>query len=239
MTDKPIIQLTDLSIGYDRKPTLSGLNLALKRGSFTGLLGANGSGKTTLIKTILGILKPISGVVSTSSAEDGKLRIGYVPQRESLDPIYLFSAFEVAQMGLYGRVGPGRGLGARGREKVADCLARVGADGFASQRFSELSGGQMQRVLIARALVSEPELLILDEPTSGIDADAARGIGKLLSDLHKNRGITMLMVNHELHWIRQLAADLIWLQDGKAVHGAVDELLSSKRLEEMLQLNLG
>lgn len=239
MSDDAIIKLENLSVGYRRKAVLSGLNLELKRGSFTGLLGSNGSGKTTLIKTLLGILKPVAGKVSSVAANEGRLRIGYVPQRESLDPIYLFSAFEVAQMGLYGVVKPGRGIGASGRERVNQSLVQVGAESFAARKFSELSGGQAQRVLIARALVSDPELLVLDEPTAGIDADAARAVGELLSELHAKDKMTILMVNHELHWMRQLASELIWLRDGSAVQGAVDELLSRDQIEEMLQLQLG
>ncbi len=239
MSDDAIIRLTDLAVGYDRKAVLSGLNLALRRGSFTGLLGSNGSGKTTLIKTLLGILKPVSGKVVRLGKDGGDPRIGYVPQRESLDPVYLFSAFEVAQMGLYGVVKPGRGIGASGREQVKQSLERVGAESFAGRRFSELSGGQMQRVLIARALVCDPELLVLDEPTAGIDADAAKAVGALLAELHRQGDMTILMVNHELHRMRQLASQLVWLRDGAAVQGSVDELLSRDRIEQMLQLELG
>jgi len=238
MSDDAVIKLSDLAIGYDRRALASGLSFELKRGSFTGLLGSNGSGKTTLIKTLLGIIPPVAGRIESSSSNEGRLRIGYVPQRETLDPVYLFSAFEVAQMGLYGEFGPLRRLKAEARERVAKALDRVGAAGFSHRRFSELSGGQMQRVLIARALVSHPELLVLDEPTAGIDADAAKAVGELLAELHKKSGITILMVNHELHWMRQLATELIWLRDGEAVQGGVDELLSPERIEQMLQLQM-
>lgn len=238
MSDAVIIKLSDLAIGYDRRALASGLKFELKRGSFTGLLGSNGSGKTTLIKTLLGILPPVAGSIETFPGEGGRLRIGYVPQRETLDPVYLFSAFEVAQMGLYGEFGPLRRLNPEARNRVFRALDRVGAADLAQRRFSELSGGQMQRVLIARALVADPELLALDEPTAGIDADAAKAVGELLAELHKKVGITILMVNHELHWMRQLANELIWLRDGEAVQGGVDELLSPERIEQMLQLQM-
>jgi len=238
MDDAPLIEIKDLSIGYGRRAVLSGVNLSVRRGSFTGLLGANGSGKTTLVKTLLGITPPLSGSAQCNGANGKKLAIGYVPQRETLDPIYLFSAFEVALMGIYGRVRPGRFPRKSDREAVRDCLESVGAASFADQRFSELSGGQMQRVLIARALVAEPELLALDEPTAGIDADAARAIGQLLARLRKERGLTILMVNHELHWLRQLATDLIWLRDGRAEQGSVDALLSRDHIDRLLQLEI-
>lgn len=238
MNDAPLIEIKDLSIGYDRRPVLSGLNLSVRRGSFTGLLGANGSGKTTLIKTLLGIMPPLSGSTRCAGADGETLAIGYVPQRETLDSIYLFSAFEVALMGIYGRVRPGRFPRKAERDAVRECLHSVGAESFADRRFSELSGGQMQRVLIARALVAEPELLALDEPTAGIDTDAARAIGQLLSKLRKERGLTILMVNHELHWLRQLATDLIWIRDGRAEQGSVDDLLSRDHIDRLLQLEL-
>lgn len=239
MSDAPLIEFRNLAIGYDESTLLANLNLSVPRGSFTGLLGSNGSGKTTLIKTMLGILPPLSGTVRFNGANGTTLAIGYVPQRETLDSVYLFSAFEVALMGVYGRVRPGRYPSRADREAVRECLASVGAESFADQRFSELSGGQMQRVLIARALVAEPELLALDEPTAAVDADAARAIGKLLSRLRKERNLTILMVNHELHWMRQLATNLIWLRDGRAEQGPTDELLSTERIEQMLELEIG
>jgi ABC-type Mn2+/Zn2+ transport system ATPase subunit len=238
LSDAPLIEFENLAIGYDESPLLANLNLSVPRGSFTGLLGSNGSGKTTLIKTMLGILPPLSGTVRFNGANGTTLAIGYVPQRETLDSVYLFSAFEVALMGVYGRVRPGRFPSRADREAVRECLASVGAEPFADQRFSELSGGQMQRVLIARALVAEPELLALDEPTAAVDADAARAIGKLLSKLRKERNLTILMVNHELHWMRQLATNLIWLRNGRAEQGPTDELLSPEHIEQMLQLEL-
>jgi zinc transport system ATP-binding protein len=144
----------------------------------------------------------------------------------------------VARMGLYGEFGPLKRLTAEARNRVSAALEQVGAEEFAKQPFSELSGGQMQRVLLARALVSGPELLVLDEPTAGIDVDAANAVGELLADLHKRRGMTVLMVNHELHWVRRLATELVWMRDGEAVQGGVDELLSPARIEEMLQLQM-
>lgn len=239
MSDDIIIRLSKLAIGYRRQALVSGLDLEVRRGSFTGLLGSNGSGKTTLIKTLLGIIPPVGGRIELYSRREGEtLRVGYVPQRETLDPIYMFSALEVARMGLYGEFGPLKRLTAEARNRVSAALEQVGAEEFAKQPFSELSGGQMQRVLLARALVSGPELLVLDEPTAGIDVDAAKAVGELLADLHKRRGMTVLMVNHELHWVRRLATELVWMRDGEAVQGGVDELLSPARIEEMLQLQM-
>ena len=226
--------LAGVAVGYDRRAILSGLDFTLARGSFVGLLGANGSGKTTLLKTIAGILPPIAGTISFHPPAV----LGYVPQRDQLDPVFIFSAFEVALMGVCGRVGAGRSISREELERVHECLRQTGADGFARQRFSELSGGQKQRVLIARALAAQADLLILDEPTAGIDAAATKAIMELLMQLHRERRLTILMVNHDLAAVRQTAGHIIWVRDGKLLQGSTGELLQRDQIEALLQLQL-
>ena len=226
--------LAGVAVGYDRRAILSGLDLGLARGSFTGLLGANGSGKTTLLKTIAGILPPVAGQISFHPPAV----LGYVPQRDQLDSVFIFSAFEVALMGVCGRVGAGRRIPREERERVHECLRQTGADEFARQLFSELSGGQKQRVLIARALAAQADLLILDEPTAGIDAAATQAIMELLAQLNRERGLTVLMVNHDLPAVRRSARDIVWLHQGKILRGSVEEMLRREKIEELLQLQL-
>lgn len=234
MTTDNIVTLAGVAVGYDRRAILSGLELTIVRGSFVGLLGANGSGKTTLLKTIAGILPPVTGAVQFHPPAV----LGYVPQRDQLDPVFIFSAFEVALMGVCGRVGAGRSISREERERVHECLRQTGADGFARQRFSELSGGQKQRVLIARALAAQADLLILDEPTAGIDAAATKAIMELLMQLHRERRLTILMVNHDLAAVRQTAGHIIWVRDGKLLQGSTGELLQRDQIEALLQLQL-
>ncbi|MEW6304273.1 MAG: metal ABC transporter ATP-binding protein [Verrucomicrobiota bacterium] len=236
--DNRLLSLRNVAAGYPGRVVLGDVNVHLERGCFAALIGPNGSGKTTLLKTILGILKPLSGDVMFH-AKDGKTPvIGYVPQRESLDPIYLLSAFEVVMMGTYGRVKPGRFVSDTERQWVQECIQATGATDFSERRFSELSGGQKQRVLIARALVTRPDLLVLDEPTAGIDAGAAKAIGDLLQKLHRD-GLTILMVNHELQTVRGLVQHVIWLQHGCVSEGPVAELLSPAKIEEILEIKFG
>jgi manganese/zinc/iron transport system ATP- binding protein len=227
-----IAELRGVAVGYDRHAVLSGIDLQVPRGSFIGLLGTNGSGKTTLLKTLAGILPPVSGEVVLHSPAV----LGYVPQRDQLDSVYIFSAFEVALMGVCGRIGAGRPIPGAERERVHECLRQTGADGFVRQRFAELSGGQKQRVLIARALAAQADFLLLDEPTAGIDAAATQAIMELLVRLHRERGITILMVNHDLSVVRSTAQHIIWIQDGKLVEGSVTDLLRREKIEEILHL---
>jgi ABC-type Mn2+/Zn2+ transport system ATPase subunit len=145
----------------------------------------------------------------------------------------------VALMGVCGRVAPGRYINKTEREWTRHCLQVTGASDLAPKLFSELSGGQKQRVLMARALATKPDLLMLDEPISGIDANASRAIMELLRELHSSHGLTILMVSHDLTTVRQYAQDAIWLHQGQVLHGPVRELLSREKIEEVLDLEFG
>lgn len=233
-----LLALDNLAVGFDRIPVLRDLNLQVVRGSFTGLLGRNGSGKTTLIKTILGIIPPLAGRIISSSDGGRELVLGYVPQRESLDPIYLLSSFEVVLMGVCARVKPGRFVNKTERDWVRFCLEHTGAAELSRKQFSELSGGQKQRVLIARALAAKPELLLLDEPTSGIDVAVKQSIMELLRRIHAEQHQTILMASHDLPAVRQYAEHAVWLHEGKALEGPVAELLSRDRVEALMDLEI-
>jgi ABC-type Mn2+/Zn2+ transport system ATPase subunit len=232
VSDTPILELRGVAVGYDRRALLRDLDFRIARGSFTGLLGANGSGKTTVLKTIAGILPPVAGQVTFHPPAT----LGYVPQRDQLDSIFIFSALEVALMGVCGRIGAGRRIPRAERDHVRDCLRQTGAESFARQRFSELSGGQKQRVLIARALASRADFLILDEPTAGVDAAATNAIIDLLVRLNREKHLTIVMVNHDFAAVRRSADRVIWLHQGTVLQGSVGELLQRDRIEELLQL---
>jgi ABC-type Mn2+/Zn2+ transport system ATPase subunit len=235
-TTSSLLSLEGVAVGYDHHAILSGLNLSVTAGRMTGLLGANGSGKTTLLKTLLGILPPLAGAIHFHTSHGGPPRIGYVPQRETLDSLFLLSGYEVALMGCYGRLKPGPPMSRVEKGFVHECLQQTEADTFARKRFAELSGGQRQRVLIARALATRPELLVLDEPTAGIDAAAAQAITELLRRLNRDHGLTVLLVNHDLHRTRKLVDEVIWLHQGQALCGPVAELLSPQRIEQIMEL---
>ena len=233
-----LLALDNVSAGYGHQAILAGVRLQVLRGSFTALLGANGSGKTTLLKTIVGILPPLAGRVEFHPLNGHPPVIGYVPQRETLDSLYLVSSFEVVLMGTYGRRGPGRQPGPAERQHALECLAKTGVTDLRQQRFSVLSGGQKQRVLIARALATRPDLLVLDEPTAGIDTTATRGILELLRQLHTQQGLTILMVNHDLAAVRQTAQQVIWLNEGQVIQGPAAELLTPEHIGKILHLEM-
>ena len=239
MSDPLLLSLEHVSAGYVGRTVLTDVNLQLCRGRFTGLLGPNGSGKSTLLKTILGIFPPLGGAIRWHPIQGREPVMGYMPQRDQLDPIYLISSFEVVLMGVCGRVGPGRPIGKGEREWARQCLEKTGALNLSHRLFSQLSGGQKQRVLMARALATKPDLLLLDEPIAGIDASATRAIMEVLRELHQAQEQTILMVSHDLATVRQYAQDVIWLHQGKVLHGPVQELLSRDKIEEILDLEFG
>lgn len=236
MSDPPLLTLQGVSVGYGHHAILEDLNLSLGRGSFTGLVGANGSGKSTILKTILGIIPPLAGRVIFHSADGRRLVLGYTPQRESLDPVFLLTSFEVVLMAACGRVGPGRRINRAERDWARECLRQTGTIDLADRLFSQLSGGQKQRVLVARALATRPDMMLLDEPIAGIDLAATRSIMGLLEQIHRERKLTILLVSHDLPTVRQYAEQAVWLLEGRILQGPAPELLSREKIEEVLHL---
>ena len=190
----PLVKLAAASFGYGGEPVVREASLEIRANEFVAVLGANGSGKTTLLRGLLGFVPPLAGRVERRP----RLRVGYVPQRETLDPLYPLSAAQVARTGSWRDLPFWRFTGARERALTRAALEACDASGFASRRYAELSGGQRQRVLLARALASDPELLLLDEPTAGVDPDAERAILDLLRSLRETRGLAIWMVTHQV-----------------------------------------
>jgi ABC-type Mn2+/Zn2+ transport system ATPase subunit len=228
------IRSVDLAAGYRGQAVLRGVNFTLAQGSFTALLGANGSGKSTLLKTILGLLSPVAGRVEFRQFASPV--IGYVPQQEQLDANYPLSALDVVLMGAHPRLRAGPAIPAAERAFAVECLQATGVDSLASQRFARLSGGQKQRVLIARALATQPDLLVLDEPTSGVDASATEAILELLAGIHRDRHLTILLVTHDFGIVRRHASRVAWLWHGRLTEGEPAELMSPAHVAHMLEL---
>lgn len=231
-----LLSLKDLTIGYGGRPLLSGINLSVEKGDFWGIVGPNGAGKTTLIKTILGIIPPIQGRIERV---DG-LTFGYVPQRGVIDDIFPLTALDVVLMGRYPRVGLFRRVKRADRELVLGYMEQVGIAHLAKKPFRSLSGGQKQRALIARGLVTEPDMLILDEPTDGMDIAGEAGIMELISGLHRQSGRTILMITHTLNLAANYAKNLMIIHGDESLFktGKTDELLNSETLEDLYRLSV-
>ena len=233
--NEALVTLENLSIGYGGRPLLSGISFSIAPGSFTAVLGANGSGKSTLLKTVLGLLPPVAGRVRATSG-GARPVFGYVPQSIQFDPIYLLTGFDVALMGTYGRIRPGRFVPASERANTWACLAAAGADTFADRRFAVLSGGQKQRVLVARALATRPDILVLDEPTAGVDHEASHAVLRFIAQVREERKIAVLLVTHDFGAVRRYAQTVIWLYNGKVLQGAAADLLTAERMAEIFEM---
>lgn len=227
-----IVEVHDAAFGYGGRPIIFGVNLRIHAGDLLGIVGPNGSGKTTLFRGLLGLIRPMRGELSRTRAS-----IGYVPQREELDSLFPLNVREVVEMGSYGRV-----TGARRfwrspskleRSKVAECLEFVGLRDLENQLLSDLSGGQRQRVLLARALMTDPQLLMLDEPTAGVDRGAASEIFARIRELNSDRGVAVLLVAHQLDQVRELAPEVLLVRDGGVERGPSERLLSSDSIESL------
>jgi len=208
--ESELIRVERASLGYPGHGVLRDVSLVLGPAEFVAVLGANGSGKTTLLRSLLGFLPPLAGRIERAPG----LRVGYVPQRETLDDLYPLTARDVALMGTYGDVPFWRRLGARERARADAALAACGATDFAGLRYSKLSGGQRQRVLISRALATEPQVLLLDEPTAGVDRAAEKAIVEVLAALRRERALAIWIVTHHAEAVRGVAERVIHLDAG-------------------------
>ncbi len=209
-----LVRLEKASLGYQGEPVLSGVDLEIRQGEFLVILGPNGAGKTTLVRGILGLLPPMGGrVVFPREGRGGPPPAGYVPQRESLDPLFPFSAAEVVEGGLQARLRPWKRPGGR-REEVERRLEEVGLPGMGRKPFGALSGGQRQRVLIARALATGASLLVLDEPTAGLDPGASERVLDLLWGLQEGRRLGLVFVTHLEEQVRGRATRVLEVRGG-------------------------
>lgn len=222
-----LIRFADAAVGYKNLKLVDDVNLEIRRGDFLAIVGPNGSGKTTILRNILGVLKPLSGICEV------KGQLGYSPQRSQLDSIYPFTAEEVVAMGLLGIEETAEEIDvSRNAELVAGALDACGMLGFRDRLFRELSGGQKQRVLVARALVSEPEILILDEPTNDLDVRGEHEVMELVRKLHRE-GRTVIMVSHILHVVSRYADRIALISGDKLIVDETDKILTEERLGEL------
>ena len=219
------VDLRDVWVFYNGLPALEEVNLEIKTGKYVGVLGPNGAGKSTLLKVILGLLAPSRGQVRVYGEEPQKLRhrgevVGYLPQRPLHNPHFPVSVLDVVLMGRYGRVGLVRRPSPRDREIALVNLERVGIPHLAARPIGEVSGGEQQRVFIARALCVEPRLLILDEPTVSLDACSQDDVFELIHRLKEELNLTVLMVSHDIGGVARHVDDIVCINRRIHVHQA-------------------
>jgi ABC-type Mn2+/Zn2+ transport system ATPase subunit len=208
---------------------LTDLTFTIPDGDFLGLVGPNGAGKTTIVRAILGTLLPLGGTVSVAEG----LRFGYVPQRDAVDYGFPLTVMDVVLMGRYDRIGLMRRAGRLDRERAMAALEDAGITDLADRGIGALSGGQRQRALIARALVGEPNILVLDEPTNGMDLVATTQILSLVRELHDRDRLTVLMVSHALNEVANYVNRIALVLEGAFQVGPVGEILTEATLSEM------
>lgn len=230
----PAVRLSDVHFAYDGADVLAGVDLEVHPGIFAALIGPNGAGKSTCLKLLLGLLSPRQGTVEIFGRAPGDHEepIGYVPQRGRIPRGFPLSAAEVVIMGRYGRLGVGHRPGDSDRERVRNALGDVGLADAADRRFDSLSGGQQQRALIARALAGDPRLLLLDEPTAGLDPAARARFYTLLCDLQRARGLTVVCASHDIEDVAEHANRLILLDRTVRLAGTPDEVMHSPILNQ-------
>lgn len=227
--EEALIKLEHVSFDYGSHTVLKDINLTVTKGDFLGLIGPNGSGKTTLLKVMLGLLKPKVGEVklfgeSLKSFKNWS-KIGYVPQRVStLAQNFPLTAEEVVEMG---------DVNKRGGDEVKAALEAVDMLPHAKKLLHQLSGGQQQRVFIARALVNQPELLILDEPTSGVDADSQAKFYQLLTDLNKKMKLTLVLISHDVDVVVNEVSEIVCINGSLIYHGSPKEALRKDVLDKL------
>lgn len=203
---RDIITVNNVSFSYQQKQILKDISFSVKERDFIGLIGTNGAGKTTMLRLIVGLLKPTSGTISLfgepMSSFKAWEKIGYVPQKNNLNPLFPATVREVVLSGL---IGKRKWFGMYSKEeqlKCNDALMAMGVEDLANKRIGQLSGGQQQRVFLARALINNPSLLILDEPTIGIDAQTQESFFHMIKHMHQHHNITFVMVSHDMEMIK-------------------------------------
>ena len=230
-----LIKLDEVMIGYEKDGILGPVDLTIGRGRFWGIIGPNGGGKSTLLKTVLGLIPPVSGVVRTHNS----LTFGYVPQKDKFDPIFPASVDELVTMGRYSRIPPGRRPSKADRERIQHALTMAGIIHLKQRTFRSLSEGEKQRALLARAIAGEPDILVLDEPTASVDVKGEARIMELVRKIKAEQGLTVLMVSHYLNTLTQHADMMMLVDKDRSLFqsGTKEEMLKSESVTGFFGMN--
>lgn len=233
----PIIVYKDITVSLDGRTVLEGITYSLEQGRFAGVVGPNGAGKTTLLRVTLGLVKPDRGGVTVMGMNPDELKhelhhIGYMPQQVLFDPYFPVSVFDVVMMGRSCCIGPVRRATRKDKDAVRESLKMVGLEKLSGRPIGELSVGQQKRAFLARALCLETKILLLDEPTAGLDTPAQERFMGLLTDLRDGMGLTVLFVSHDVNILARFADEILCINRTMHLHGNPHEVLGSERLKE-------
>lgn len=227
------LSIHDMTVAYHRKPVLWDVDLDVPAGKLVGIVGPNGAGKSTLIKAVMDLIPKVSGrvLVFGKSYKASRHRVGYVPQRESVDWDFPVSALDVVTMGRYGRIGWCLPVSRKHRDAARDALDRVGIADLAGRQISQLSGGQQQRTFLARALVQDADLYLMDEPFAAVDAATERAIVSVLQDL-RSAGKTAIVVHHDLQTVEEYFDNVILINMRVVAQGPCSEVFTRENLQK-------
>lgn len=235
----PIVEIKNLSYAYEDKIALNEINLDIHEGAFLGLIGPNGGGKTTLIKLLLGLITPQQGTIRVFGQDIKQFkdanRIGFVSQKSNaFNRGFPATVKEVVSTGLVAKIGYLKFFTKKDHQKVIEAIETVGMSDYINQNIGDLSGGQQQRIFIARAIVSDPKLLILDEPTVGIDTEHVQRFYQLLNKLNQENNITLLLVSHDIGTVTKYANGVACLNKVMHFHGGTNEFenISDQQLSQ-------
>ncbi len=236
--EEPYIELNNVSFAYDHTPVIENLTFTVRKGEYLGIIGPNGGGKTTLIKIILGLLHPTEGAVMLFGKDrhdfKEKYRIGYVPQRiTQADRNFPATVFEVVRTGRIARLGFFERFTQKDIDAVERAMEISGIAKYRDTRVGNLSGGEHQRVFIARALASEPDILILDEPTVGVDIGAQKTFYDFLAKLNNEHHLTIIFISHDVDAVSQETKTVLCLNHNLVCHGLPQDLLNEHILERL------
>ena len=229
MPARTLLEARELCLGYGSGLILEAVSLTVKEGEFWFLLGQNGTGKSTLVKAILGLLQPQSGVIRLHADLKDRRQVGFVPQQPEINPTLPTTVREFVTLGLVG-------IHSRPRDtaqRLSWALERVGLMGMERQDYWSLSAGQRQRVLVARALARRPRLLVMDEPTAGLDPKAESTLMDYLDTLNRVEGLTIVCVSHDLTTAGRHASHIALFHGGKILAGSTEEVLTQDNLQQV------
>lgn len=235
--DKAIVEVRGLTAGYGQGDVIRDVSFDVYEGDYVGLAGPNGAGKSTLVKVLLGLFPPYSGSISMFGTDISRFRdwglVGYLPQRvNTYNPLFPASVREVISLGLLSRKSFPKSIGGNDLKDVDEIIEKLGISNLAGNTLGELSGGQQQKVFLARALVSKPKLLILDEPSTALDPVSRDSFYSMVEALNEKDRITIIMITHDTGNIGEYAKKLMYLDGQIVFFGSFEEFCGSEKMKE-------